>query len=97
MSKVWKRGLYFNNYLLCEQYVNFLCSEHVTEAKYKIDGLVFSCIRETDWKLWVKTAKKHSSIIKQMGWLITASPPKKNAFGAIETGRVSFIKRMQNK
>jgi len=95
-NKIWKRGLYFNNYL-CEQYVNFLCSEHITPKKYKMDGIVFSCTAETDWKLWVTTAKKHSSIIKQMGWLITASPPKKNAFGAIETGRVSFIKRINNK
>jgi len=95
-NKVWKRGLYFNNFL-CEQYVNFLCSEHITNKKYKMDGIVFSCTAETDWKKWVTTAKKHSSIIKQMGWLITASPPKRNAHGAIETGRVSFIKRVNNK
>lgn len=92
-NKVWMRGLYFNNYL-CEQYVNFLCSESITNGKYKMDGIVFSCPEENAWKLWVATAKKHSSIIKQMGWLITASPPKLNqVIGVIETGRVSFIKR----
>merc|ERR1719216_331396 len=91
-NKVWMRGLYFNNYL-CEQYVNFLCSNHISNGKYKMDGIVFSCPEENAWKLWVATAKKHSSIIKQMGWLITASPPKLNqVIGVIETGRVSFIK-----
>eukprot|EP01084_Bolivina_argentea_P004498 8567_1 len=95
-NKIWKRGLYFNNYL-CEQYVNFLCSEHITSARYKMDGIVFSCTAEQDWKKWVTTAKKSSSIIKQLGWLITASPPKKTPFGTIETGRVSFIKRIGNK
>ena len=94
-NKIWKTGLYFNNYL-SEQYVKFLCEETITKPKYKMDGIVFSCTAESDWKKWVKTAKKHS-IIKQMGRLITASPPKKNAFGAIETGRVSFIKRVNQK
>jgi len=93
-NKIWKRGLYFNNFL-CEQYVNFLCSGNITAPRYQLDGVVFSCQHQDDWKRWVATAKNHSSIIKQMGWLITASPPKQNLQGAIETGRVSFIKRVK--
>ena len=92
-NKVWVRGLFFNNYL-CEQFVNFLCSGDISSGKYKMDGIVFSCTDEDAWKLWVASAKKHSSIIKQMGWVPTASPPRVNqALGVIETGRVSFVKR----
>jgi len=96
-TKIWKRGLYFNNYL-CEQWVQFLCSGYIERRhRYQLNGIVFSCTADTDWKTWVQTAKKHSSIIKQMNWLITASPPKKNQYGIIENGRVSFIKRIVNK
>eukprot|EP01084_Bolivina_argentea_P152232 265592_1 len=86
-------GLYFNSYL-CENFINFLITHrNNTELKNRInDGIIFQCSQENDWKLWVKIAKKHACIIKMLGWLITAAPPKTNENGDFETGRVSFIK-----
>ena len=77
-------GLMFNHYL-CEQFINYLCVETMVGQTKMI---VFKCRQDTDWRSWVRIAKMHSQIMKQLGWVITASPLHQH-------GRVSFIKRIK--
>lgn len=109
-NKVWIRGLYFNSFLceqftnwllndlnshlIVQNPMEQMSTFDVHKVRYKLDGIIFSCSIASDWKQWVNTAKLHSTVIKSMGWLITASPPKRDEFNLLQPGRVSFIKRV---